>query len=132
MITLLFLLHVIIAALLIIAVLLQSSKGGGLAAGLGGGQATNLLGTRGTATFLSKATTILAILFMVSCIGITLIYNSQDNVGASSVVEQIQNQGQQAPIEQQAPPIMNEGSVENAPAEEVETVPNQTEQKNED
>jgi preprotein translocase subunit SecG len=59
--------HVLICLSLIIVVLLQSAKGEGLAGAFGGGGLSGaVFGGRGAATFLSKATSILAICFMVS------------------------------------------------------------------
>lgn len=64
--------HVLVCAALIIVVLLQSSKGEGLAGSAfgGGGLGGAVFGGRGAATFLSKATTYLAVLFMVNCIAL--------------------------------------------------------------
>ena len=64
--------HVIVCAGLVIVVLMQSSKGEGLAgSAFGGGGGGGLSGAvfvrRGAASFLSKATTILAIVFMFNC-----------------------------------------------------------------
>ncbi len=63
--------HIITCIALVLVVLLQSSKGEGLAGsafgGGGGGMAGAVFGGRGAATFLSKATTALAILFMLNC-----------------------------------------------------------------
>jgi preprotein translocase subunit SecG len=71
---LLLIVHVFICVGLIIVVLMQSSKGEGLAGAFGGGSLTGaVFGGRGAASFLSKATTILAVLFMVSCLGLSLI-----------------------------------------------------------
>jgi len=59
-------LFVFVCALQIIAVLLQASKGGGMAGAFGGGGGMGaMLGSRGTATFLSKLTSGLATAFMV-------------------------------------------------------------------
>ena len=66
-------LHVIIASGLIIIVLLQSGKGADIGAAFGGGSSQTVFGGRGAATFLSKATTVLAILFMVMSIALTLL-----------------------------------------------------------
>lgn len=66
--------HVLVCIGLILVVLLQSSKGEGLAGsafGGGGGSLSGaVFGGRGAATFLSKATSVLAILFMVNCIAL--------------------------------------------------------------
>lgn len=71
--------HVLIAVLLILAVLLQAGKGGGLAASLGGGMSSSsVLGGRAATTFLSKATTILASSFLVSCLILSVVYDEPD------------------------------------------------------
>ncbi len=65
-------LHVIVSILLVVAILVQSSKGGGLAgSAFGGGPSMSFLGARGTATFLSRATTILAIIFMLNSLALS-------------------------------------------------------------
>ena len=56
-----------ICVLLIAVVLLQKSKGDGLSGAFGGGGAlTASFGNRGAASLLSKATSVLAVLFMVA------------------------------------------------------------------
>jgi len=65
MITFLFTLFLLVCVLMTITILLQSSKGGGLAGTFGGSSMGTVFGGRGAATFLSKTTTILAILFLL-------------------------------------------------------------------
>ncbi len=69
MLSLLIALHVIICILLIIIVLLQSGRKADLSS-LGGFSTQTLFGPRGTATLLSKITTGLAILFMVTSLSL--------------------------------------------------------------
>ncbi|MCD6588170.1 MAG: preprotein translocase subunit SecG [Candidatus Fermentibacteraceae bacterium] len=65
--TVLTFLHSVICVLLIAVVLLQKSKGDGLSGAFGGGGAlTASFGNRGAASLLSKATSVLAVLFMVA------------------------------------------------------------------
>lgn len=72
--TILVLLHVIVSFLLVVVILLQSSKGGGLAGStFGGGPSMSFLGARGTANFLSRATTVLAIIFMLNSLGLSVM-----------------------------------------------------------
>jgi len=72
--TILIIVHIIICLGLVIVVLLQSAKGEGLAGAFGGGGISGaVFGGRGAATFLSKATTYLAIAFMISSLGLTFI-----------------------------------------------------------
>ncbi len=66
--TLIVILTIIVSILLVISILLQSSKGSGLAGAFGSMGATQVLGVRRTADFLSKTTSILAGVFMVLCV----------------------------------------------------------------
>ena len=59
-------LHVVVCFFLIIVVLLQSGKAADLAGAFGGMGSQTAFGPRGSATLLSKATTISAILFMLA------------------------------------------------------------------
>jgi preprotein translocase subunit SecG len=74
-------LHVIICLFLIIVVLLQSGKAADLAGAFGGMGSQTVFGPRGTATVLSKATTIAAALFMVTSLTLVVLANNQ---GASN------------------------------------------------
>ena len=67
--------HVLVSIGLILAILMQASKGKGLAGafGGGGGMANQMLGARGTASFLAKATVYMAVIFMVNCIILTFL-----------------------------------------------------------
>ncbi len=67
-------LHVTVCLALIIIVLLQAGKGADIGASLGGAGSQTLFGTSGTATMISKITTGIAILFMVT--SLTLAYSS--------------------------------------------------------
>ncbi len=65
--TVLTFMHSVICVLLVAVVLLQKSKGDGLSGAFGGGGAlTASFGNRGAASLLSRATTVLAVLFMVT------------------------------------------------------------------
>lgn len=101
MFTALVIVHVIICVGLMIVVLMQSAKGDGLASAFGGGAFSGaVFGGRGAATFLSKATSILAILFMLSCIGLTFMSKggaSTGVTGESAVQREAAQQQQTAP-----------------------------------
>jgi len=69
--------HVVISIALVVSVLLQSSKGGGLAGTFGGsGISGGVFGGRGAAPFLTKATTVCAILFMVTSLSLNFVRSS--------------------------------------------------------
>ena len=63
---LLTLLHVLTCGILILVVLLQSGRAADLAGAFGGAGSQTAFGPRGAATFLSNATTFLAIVFMLT------------------------------------------------------------------
>ncbi|MBV9267821.1 MAG: preprotein translocase subunit SecG [Acidobacteriaceae bacterium] len=66
-------LHVIICFFLIIVVLLQSGKAADLAGAFGGMGSQTVFGPRGTATVLSKATTIAASAFMITALALSIL-----------------------------------------------------------
>ncbi len=70
--TILLIIHVIVCIFLIAVVLMQSGKGAEIGAAFGGSSQT-LFGSRGAATFLNKVTTVVAIVFMLTSLGIALI-----------------------------------------------------------
>ena len=77
-------LHVVACLFLIGVVLLQQGKGQDLASAFGGGGSQTAFGPRGSATVLSRATTILAGLFMVTSLGLSLM-----KPGRSAVLDQV-------------------------------------------
>ena len=66
-------LHVIVCFILVLVVLLQTGKGADLAGAFGGGGTQTAFGSRGPASFLSKITTIAAVIFMLTSLGLSLI-----------------------------------------------------------
>ena len=65
-------LHVIICGLLIVVIMLQSGEAADLAGAFGGAGSQTAFGPRGAATFLSKATTWCAIMFMLTSMALTI------------------------------------------------------------
>ena len=78
--TILIILHVINCTVLILAVMLQSGKSADLAGAFGGAGSQTAFGPRGSASFLSKITTISAIVFMVTSIGLWMVSGSSKSV----------------------------------------------------
>src|SRR5579872_6125851 len=81
--------HVIVCLFLIIVVLLQSGKAGDISAAFGGQGSQAAFGPRGAATALSKATTISAVLFMLT--SITLSINAIKHSGPRSVLQGVKS-----------------------------------------
>lgn len=80
--------HLILALALIGVVLLQRSEGGGL--GIGGGGGGGVMSGRAAATALGKITWVLAIAFICTSIGLTIIAAEQS--AGSSVVDRLTGQ----------------------------------------
>ena len=66
--------HLVVSVGLVVSVLMQSSKGGGLAGTFGGSGITGgVFGGRGAAPFLARATTVFAVLFMLTSLSLSYI-----------------------------------------------------------
>src|ERR1035438_6319001 len=81
---LLLIVHVIVCLFLIIVVLLQSGKAADLAGAFGGMGSQTAFGPRGSATLLSKATTISAVLFMFTSLSLSIL--ATRNAGLATTV----------------------------------------------
>ena len=65
-------LYVLVCILLLLVILMQQGKGD-MAAAFGGGSSQSAFGARAGATVLSKATTVLAVLFMLGALALAII-----------------------------------------------------------
>ena len=101
--TVLIVIHLMVVSALVVVVLLQRSEGGAL--GMGGG--SGFMTGRGQANVLTRATAILATLFFVTSLGLTLLANY--GKGNRSILESLPPTGtsQPAPIA----PAEQKGSV---------------------
>ncbi len=79
MVTLLWIIYILDCLLLIGIILLQPGEGGDLAAAFGGASSQTAFGARGSATFLQKLTTGLAVLFMVLSIVLVMVSNTKQS-----------------------------------------------------
>jgi preprotein translocase subunit SecG len=97
-------LHVIVCFVLIIVIMLQSGNAADLAGAFGGAGSQTAFGPRGAATFLSRATTWCAIVFMMT--SLTLSFKrATPQSGTGSILEQT-SQPTSAPAKPAAaPPI---------------------------
>ena len=102
--TLLLTIHLMLALALIGAVLLQRSEGGALGIG-GGGGGGGFMSGRGTANLLTRTTAVLAALFMLNSIVLTILANSGGP--SQSILEDVQTPGvpAEAPAVPAAPAV---------------------------
>ena len=77
--------NIILAILLVIVILLQKSEGGAL--GIGASQ-ESFVTSRSAGNFLSKATGIIATIFIITSISVTIL--SREGISTSSVLEKVE------------------------------------------
>src|SRR5262249_1801589 len=82
-ITLITIVHIIVSFFLIGVVLLQSGKSADVAAAFGGQGSQTAFGPRGTATVLTRATTVSAVVFMLTSISLSIMAFRQQPGGRS-------------------------------------------------
>jgi len=91
--------QVLLSISLIALILMQHGKGADAGAAFGSGASATVFGARGSGNFLSKATTILAILFFIVCL--SLAYLSANREAPDSVTGSVTAQElEAAPAEQ--------------------------------
>jgi preprotein translocase subunit SecG len=76
--------HVIAALSLILTVLLQAGKGAAMGSGLGAGSSQTMFGSSGAGNFLTKLTTGIAILFMITSLTLA-VFSTQKK--SSSLIQ---------------------------------------------
>ena len=104
--TVLIIVHLLIVLALIGVVLLQRSEGGGMGLGGGGGGVSGFMTGRGQANALTRATAILAGLFFVTSIALTILATSSR--GPRSILD---STAPAAPASQGAPAGQQGGNV---------------------
>ena len=94
-------LHIIISILLITIILMQSGRGGGLTEGLAAG-AESIFGSK-TNVFMVKTTTVLAVLFLLTCLSLAFLSMQRNK----SLMEKrgVQKEAAVSPV---APPVTKE------------------------
>ena len=86
--------HVIAALSLILTVLLQAGKGAAMGSGLGAGSSQTMFGSSGAGNFLTKLTTGIAILFMVTSLTLAVFSTKKKSSSLIPGVEEpVQKQG---------------------------------------
>jgi preprotein translocase subunit SecG len=95
--TLLMVVHIVSATCIVALVLVQRGKGADAGAGFGAGASGTVFGARGATTALSRATAVLATLFMVT--SLTLAYmGTRDAAPVQSELERIATEGAEAEV----------------------------------
>ena len=130
MLILLTIIHVLVCVFLIIVVLLQSGKAADLAGAFGGMGSQTAFGPRGSATLLSKATTVSAVVFMITSMSLSILAtrNAGASVGNTVLDKAKQSAPASAPKPGQSPvpaPVPQSGTPGGKPAVPAPSTPAQ-------
>ena len=112
MVALITFLHILVCFFIIGVVLLQSGKGAEMGASFGSGGSQSVFGASGGATFLTKLTAAMAVIFMLTCL--SLAYFSGHAPG-SSIMSRTSVAPKTAPVVPAAPAAPVQGSPSQAP-----------------
>ncbi len=108
--TVLVVVHVLVSIFLIAVVLLQRGRGAEIGAVFGGGASSTVFGSRGAGNFLTKLTTISAVIFMLTSLSLSYVWtqDSEDRLFQDTDLSEVE-----APAPAPAESLF----------EEIETVP---------
>ncbi len=109
---LLTIIHVIVCVFLAVVVLLQSGKAADLAGAFGGMGSQTVFGPRGSATVLSKATTLAAALFMLTSLSLSIL-STRNGKGAPGIFDKTLKTTQQQ--QKSAPPAAGGAQTQSIP-----------------
>jgi preprotein translocase subunit SecG len=122
-------LHIIVSVFIIFVILLQPGKADGMAAfsGGGGSSSNTVFGGRGSVTFLSKVTTVCAVVFMVT--SLTLAWRSSHSDSVLRARRNMAAADTTKKTDSNTKPLLPTGQTAPAPARDGAAVPVQDTQK---
>ena len=87
--TVIFVIHILIALAMVCLILLQRSEGGalGMGGGGGGGGGGGMMSSRSSANLLTRATAVLAGLFIATSLGLTMLASGAKE--STSILDQV-------------------------------------------
>jgi preprotein translocase subunit SecG len=101
-------LHVLVCFVLVLVIMLQSGNAADLAGAFGGAGSQTAFGPRGAATFLSRATTWCAIVFMMTSLTLSVKRAPSGTISTGSILEDTQKSAPAkpgTPAQPSAPPV---------------------------
>jgi preprotein translocase subunit SecG len=99
--TLVVVVHVVIAVALVGLVLIQQGKGADAGAAFGGGASQTVFGSQGSGSFLTRVTTLLAIVFFVTSFSLAVFAKQRAEVAGEAGIPVVQ-ESKQDPVDQAA------------------------------
>jgi len=99
--TLVVVVHVVIAVALVGLVLIQQGKGADAGAAFGGGASQTVFGSQGSGSFLTRMTTMLAIVFFVTSFSLAVFAKQRAEVAGEAGIPVVE-ESHQAPVQNAA------------------------------
>lgn len=119
--TILLTFHVLVAIALIALILLQQGKGADAGAAFGSGASGSVFGAKGSSSFLSRATAILATLFFVLSLALAMLAQQQSD--QQSLIKEYKEPQINVPVEPSDVPVPGSMDAASQPASDVPSVP---------
>lgn len=101
--TILLALHIVVALLLIGVILIQQGKGATAGAAFGSGASSTVFGSRGSGSFLTRVTSVLAFLFLANSMYLAYLYGQ--SIEPKSLLDQVDTPAIEIPVEQLLPDL---------------------------
>jgi preprotein translocase subunit SecG len=116
--------QIVVSISIIALVMLQQGKGADMGAGFGAGASGTVFGSRGSGSFFTRATAILAAVFFINCLLIAspLVRNSEKS--ANTLADQLEQQAVQLEEAERASAVVN--ALENQETDAAQTLPAET------
>lgn len=119
--------QIIVSISIIVLVMLQHGKGADMGAAFGSGSSGTVFGSRGSGSFFTRATGIMAAVFFINCLLIASPLIRDNNQAADSIADQLEQQvnGEQPALdgtEPEAVTLEQQTDVPATPVEITETI----------
>ncbi|MBS8242092.1 preprotein translocase subunit SecG [Marinobacter lipolyticus] len=117
--TLVVVVHVVIAVALVGLVLIQQGKGADAGAAFGGGASQTVFGSQGSGSFLTRMTTLLAVVFFVTSFSLAIFAKQRAEVAGQAGIPVVQ----ESPEASDAPGDMEESEAESGESSSEDELP---------
>ena len=99
--------QIVVSVSIIALVMLQQGKGADMGAGFGAGASGTVFGSRGSGSFFTRATAILATIFFINCLLIASPLIRDNEKSANTLADQLEQQAVQLEEAEKANAVVN-------------------------
>ena len=116
--------QILVSVSIIVLVMLQQGKGADMGAGFGAGASGTVFGARGSGSFFTRATAILAAIFFINCLLIASPLIREHHRSSDTIADQLEQQAVQQQDAEQTGAVMEaqQAAEQGAVVETTETV----------